>query len=112
MGTPLRVLVVEDDENDFVLLLGGLRNGGYEPECRWVRTLPDVRTELQSGSFDIVISDFSLPGFDGLAVLAAVRELGRDPPFLLVSGVVGEDTAVAAMRAGAQDYIMKDKLAR
>lgn len=112
MAKPLRVLIVEDDENDLLLLLRQLRSGGYEPDHYWVRNATELTLALQGNNFEVVISDFDLPGFDGLAVLRAVQAHGRDLPFLLVSGVIGEETAVAAMRAGAHDYIMKDKLAR
>jgi diguanylate cyclase (GGDEF)-like protein/PAS domain S-box-containing protein len=112
VGTPLRALVVEDEENDLLLLLRALSKGGYDTDYRWVRTLEEVRTALAEDAFEIVISDFDLEGFDGLAVLETVRGCARDLPFLLVSGVIGEEAAVAAMRAGAHDYIMKDKLAR
>jgi diguanylate cyclase (GGDEF)-like protein/PAS domain S-box-containing protein len=112
VGTPLRVLLVEDDENDLLLVLRHLRDSGYEPDYRWVRTREELAAALQEDSFEVVISDFDLPDFDGLAALRAVQARWGDVPFLLVSGVIGEEAAVAAMRAGAHDYIMKDKLAR
>lgn len=112
MGQPLRVLIIEDSEDDAELLLRKLRQGGYEPLHVRVETAEDMGAALGSGPWDLIISDYRLPRFSGLQALALFRETGLDIPFLVVSGNIGEDTAVEAMRAGARDYIMKDRLQR
>ena len=113
MGVPLRVLLVEDSENDALLLLRELRRGGYEPVSRRVETAGSMETALEEEVWDLVISDHSMPAFNSLAALDLVRGKGFvDLPFMIVSGRIGEDAAVSAMKAGAHDYIMKDNLAR
>src|SRR5512136_2049572 len=109
---PLRVLIADDSENDVLIILHALRKGGYEPLCERVWTAPGMRTALQKQAWDVVISDYEMPGFGGFEALALLSESGQDVPFILVSAVVSEETAVAAMKAGAHDYIMKRKLAR
>ncbi len=108
----LRVLIVEDSEDDVLLLLRELRRGGYDPAYERVDTPAAMHAALDRQVWDIVISDYSMPHFSGLAALTLVRERGLDLPFLLVSGTIGEDSAVAAMRAGAHDYLTKDNLTR
>jgi len=112
MNTPLRVLIVEDAEDDALLLLRELRRGGYDPAYERVDTPVAMHAALDRQEWDIILSDYAMPHFSGLAALALVQERGLDLPFLLVSGTIGEESAVAAMRAGAHDYLMKDKLAR
>jgi PAS domain S-box-containing protein len=113
MGAPLRVLLVEDSEDDALLLQRELRRGGYEPVCERVDTAEAMEAALQEGTWDIVISDHSMPAFSSSAALELLRRKGFvDMPFIIVSGRIGEDVAVAAMKAGAHDYIMKDNLAR
>lgn len=112
MSTPLRVLLVEDSQDDAELLLLALQDGGYDPIYERVDTAPAMRAAIAQGIWDIVISDDSMPQFNALAALALLRESGLDLPCIIVSGTIGEDTAVAAMKAGAHDYIIKDKLAR
>lgn len=109
---PLRVLVVEDSEDDVRLLLRALRHGGYTPEFERVETAAAMRTALAEKEWDIIISDHSLPEFSGLAALDVLRESGLDLPFILVSGIIGEEKAVSAMKAGAHDFIMKENYAR
>jgi diguanylate cyclase (GGDEF)-like protein/PAS domain S-box-containing protein len=109
---PLRVLCVDDCEEDVVLIIETLKAGGYAPAYRQVCTREDVISALEQHAWDIVISDYSMPQFDGLEVLSIVKERGFDIPFLLVSGAVGEETAVAAMKSGAHDYMMKHDLGR
>ena len=111
-GKALRVLMADDSENDAALLLRSLRKAGYEPaHCR-VSGASAMREQLRSNAWDIVISDYEMPGFGGLEALQVLKESGQDLPFILVSAVVSEETAVAAMKAGAHDYMMKRKLAR
>src|ERR1017187_7431449 len=112
MSEPLRVLFVDDSEQDVFLLLRELRKGGFEPHYKRVDDAASLRTVLQGEDWQIVISDFHMPNFDGLMALQIFKEAGRDIPFILVSAIVGEETAVLAMKQGAHDYIMKRNLAR
>ncbi len=113
MAIPLRVLLIDDSADDAELVLLALQRGGYAPESTRVDTAEGVRRALRADPpWQIVIADFSMPGFDGLSALAMVRRHDPDLPALLVSGEVGEETAVKAMKAGASDYIMKGNLAR
>jgi signal transduction histidine kinase len=109
---PLQVLIVEDSENDALLLELELQRAGYETVCQRVDTEAAMSAALARQRWDVVIADYVMPLFNGLAALALVREKGLDLPFIIVSGHITEDTAVAAMKAGAHDYVMKEKLAR
>jgi PAS domain S-box-containing protein len=112
MGKPLRVLMVEDSEDDVLLMVRALKQGGYDPVYEQVEDAPSMRKALEKGSWDIILCDYSMPRFDGLAAIAMLNETGIDIPLLIVSGVIGEETAVACMRQGAQDYVMKGNLSR
>jgi PAS domain S-box-containing protein len=113
MGAPLRVLLVEDSEDDAILLVRRLRRGGYDPTWERVETAAAMEAALDGGSWDLVISDHGMPAFSSSAALGLLRRKGFvDLPFIIVSGQIGEDAAVAAMKAGAHDYLMKDNLAR
>lgn len=109
---PIRVLIADDSENDVVIILHALRKAGYDPLYQQVSAGPAMQAALQKQSWDIVISDYEMPGFGGFEALGILKASGHDIPFILVSAVVSEETAVAAMKAGAQDYLMKRKLAR
>lgn len=109
--TPLVALIVEDDENDAILLVDALQDGGYAVE--WQRVDSEVAmAKALEHSWDIVLSDYSMPGFSGTRALAMLRAQQADTPFIFVSGTIGEDAAVAAMKAGAQDYVMKGNTKR
>ena len=108
----LRVLVVEDSEPDAQLLMLQLRRGGYRPASRRVQTAEEMERALDEQSWDLVIADYSLPSFSAVRALEIFRRRGVDIPFLILSGTIGEETAVEAMRAGAHDYIMKGSSAR
>ncbi len=112
MTQAIRVLLIEDSEDDALLLMREIRRAGYDVETTRVDTTDALDQALKSGEWDVVVSDYSLPSFDGLTALAMVKEAGLDLPFIVVSGTIGENVAVAAMRAGAHDYVMKDRLAR
>lgn len=113
MGVDLKVLLVEDSEDDALLLVRRLRRGGYDPAWKRVDTPGDMEAALDGRSWDLVISDHSMPAFSSSAALGLLRSKGFvDLPFIIVSGKIGEDAAVAAMKAGAHDYLMKDNLAR
>lgn len=110
--TPLRLLQVEDTEDDAQLVALSLTRAGYSVFAKRVENAADLRRSLQQAEWDVVVADYTMPGFSGIKALAIVREQHPDLPFIFVSGTIGEDTAVAAMRTGAQDYIMKGNLAR
>jgi diguanylate cyclase (GGDEF)-like protein len=110
--TPLRLLQVEDTEDDAALTAVALTRAGYHVHARRVATAADLRRELDDSEWDLVVADYTMPGFSGTKALAIVRAQHPDLPFIFVSGTVGEDTAVAAMRTGAHDYILKSNLAR
>jgi len=112
MTEPLNILIVEDNEDDCLLLLRELSKGGYQPRTERVDTAGAMRAALARDGWDIVISDYLMPKFSGLAALQQLKESGKDIPFIIVSGNIGEDIAVEAMRAGAHDYIIKGNLAR
>lgn len=112
MSKPLRVLLVEDSQADAFLISAELRRHGYDLDCACVQTGPAFCAQLEGGSWDVIIADYRLPRFSALDALRLVRERQPDLPFLIVSGTIGEEDAVAAMKAGAHDYVMKDKLAR
>jgi len=112
MGKLLRVLIIEDSEDDVLLVLRQLRKGGYDPEYERVETAEPMEKALREKSWDVVLCDYKLPHFSGFEALALFNKSGLDIPFIIVSGTIGEETAVAAMRAGARDYVMKDKLSR
>ena len=109
---PLRVLLVEDNPDDVQIILRLLRRGGYEPSWVQVQTAETLEEALAHGHWDIVLSDYSMPQFDALRALSKLREQSAHLPFIVVSGSIGEETAVAAMRAGASDYLMKANLTR
>lgn len=108
---PLRLLMVEDRPEDAELMVRELRRAGFDPDWERVDTEAGYAAGLRP-ELDIVLSDFSMPEFSGLRALEVLRERGLDIPFILVSGTIGEDIAVAAMRQGASDYLLKDRLTR
>lgn len=109
---PLRVLVIEDSEIDAMLLVEQLREGGYDPTSRRVDNAEDLADALETQTWDIIFSDHNMPQFNSTAALEMVRSSAIDVPFIIVSGAIGEEAAVCAMRAGAQDYLMKGNMAR
>jgi len=110
--TALRVVIAEDSEEDALLLVRELRRGGYEPVYQRVDTASAMKVALEHQPWDLVLSDYNIPGFSGLEALALIRERGLDIPFIFVSGTISEDQAVAAMKAGASDYFAKGQLKR
>jgi putative two-component system response regulator len=112
MNKPLYVLIVEDSEDDVLLMIRALRNGGYEPEYKRVETAEAMRAALREKTWDVILSDYRLPRFDGLAAIALLKEADIDIPLIIVSGAIGEETAVECMRSGAQDYVMKGNISR
>ena len=112
MNTPLRVLLIEDSEDDAILIINELREGGYDPTFERVETRETMESALGAQEWDIIIADYRLPTFSGIEALEMVCKGSTDCPFIIVSGQISEETAVKAMRAGAQDYILKNNLAR
>lgn len=108
----LRLLMVEDNPDDEALVLRAIRKGGFNVEHVRVDNSEDLIVALSKEDWDIVLSDYQMPEFNGLAALKVVKERQRDLPFIIVSGTIGEEVAVEAMRGGAQDYLMKDNLTR
>src|SRR5713101_2819935 len=111
MATPLRVLFIEDSDDDTMLQVRLLSQGGYVVSHERVET-PAALSEALERKWDIIISDYSMPHFKGTDALKLVRQKSQDLPFIFVSGTIGEDTAVAALKVGAQDYLMKTNLSR
>lgn len=112
MTDPLRVLIVDDSDDDAMLVVNELRRGGFDPEYEQVDTPDDMALALLKREWDLIITDHNMPGFNSTDVLSMVKRAGLDIPSIIVSGYISEDTAVEAMRDGAQDYVMKDNLKR
>jgi two-component system, cell cycle sensor histidine kinase and response regulator CckA len=108
----LRVLIVEDSEDDAVMLLEELRRGGFEVEHVRVQTADTMRAALVEQTWDVIMSDYSMPTFTGIGALSVLKETGIDIPLIIASGTIGEETAVEALKAGASDFLVKDRLAR
>jgi PAS domain S-box-containing protein len=113
-AAPLRVLLVEDSEDDALLLARYFERAGYEPSVRRVETADEMRRALSEShtQWDVVLADFKLPNFSAPAALHLLKHMGQDVPFIVMSGAISEETAVEAMRAGAHDYVSKQNLAR
>jgi two-component system cell cycle sensor histidine kinase/response regulator CckA len=111
-GRPLRVLVVEDRDDDVILLLEELRRGGYDVTHGRVENEATLRLALQHSSWDILISDFSLPTMTAHEVLTTKNRLRPDLPCIVISGTVAEESAVDVLRAGARDFVVKDRMTR
>src|SRR5574341_737428 len=112
MKTGLRVLIVEDSEFDAQMMVSLLRRGGYDVSFERVETPSAMQAALTKGKWDIILADYNLPEFSAPAALTLVQESGLDLPFIIVSGGIGEDIAVSAMKSGAHDYLMKGNLHR
>src|SRR5688500_5805043 len=110
--TPLRLLQVEDSDLDATVIAAALTRSGFDVFARRVDNAVDLRRELEESEWDVAVSDYTMPGFSGEKALTIVREQSPELPFIFVSGTIGEDVAVAAMKIGAQDYITKGNLAR
>ncbi|WNG43170.1 GAF domain-containing protein [Archangium minus] len=112
MTTPLRVLAVEDNPDDVVLVERELRRGGFAVHCERVQTAEELRAALRQQPWDVILSDYCMPGFDAPSALRVVHDSGLDIPFIVVSGSVGEWEGVEVMKAGARDYFPKSLLTR
>jgi len=112
MSKPIRVLIVEDSEDDALLVLDEIRRGGYDPTFERVDTREAMDTALDKKRWDVILADYRIPHFSGLGALRLLQEKKIDLPFIIVSATIGEEKAVEAMKAGAHDYLMKDNLHR
>lgn len=112
MKAALKILLVEDSEDDALIILLKIRKGGYVVEYDRVDTAEAMNCRLLTKTWDIVLSDYAMPHFSGLDALTHLKDTGIDIPFIIVSGTIGEDVAVDAMKKGAHDYIMKNNLQR
>ena len=107
MAKPLRILLVEDSERDAALMVLYLRRGGYEPVLKRVESRIDMKAQLTSGAWDVVISDFNLPGFNAYAALEVLRDSGLKIPFIVVSGEINQAIIDGVTKAGAAEYLCK-----
>jgi signal transduction histidine kinase len=113
MPTPLNVLIVEDCDDDAVLIVDCLAQSGYHLYWERAQSAEQLAAALAlPHEWDLILSDYAMPGFGGVAALEICKGTGRDIPFILISGSIGEEKAVEAMRSGAHDYIMKDRMQR
>src|SRR5688500_18730094 len=112
MGTPLRVLMIEDSEHDSLLAMRELKRGGYAPTFERADTPEAMASALDRQECDIILCDHGMPRFDALAALRLVTERGLDVPFIIASGSIGEVVVATAMRSGAHDYVLKREMPR
>lgn len=112
MAKPLRVLLVEDSERDAALILLYLRRGGYEPTLQRVETALSMKVQLDTAQWDIVISDFNLPGFNAYAALKVLQESGRRLPLIVLSGEISEEIIQGVTKAGATAYLAKYEMGK
>jgi len=112
MPTPLKLLILEDNAFDAELEVGQLKAAGYD--CDWLRveTREEFEACLDRPDFELVLADYNLPSFDGLSALGLMKERGLDIPFVLISGTLGEERAIESVKAGATDYVMKERIER
>jgi len=112
MKKVLRILVIEDSEDDAILVLHKIKQSGYDIDYELIETAEKMQVALKEKKWDIILSDYKMPRFNGLEALALLKESGIDIPFIVISGTIGEEVAVEAMKAGAHDYLMKNNLNR
>ena len=112
MGKLLRVLLIEDSEDDTLLLLRELKRSGYELEFERVETASAMQSALSQKTWDLILSDYSMPEFSAPKALELLKASGLDLPFIIISGTIGEESAVAALKAGANDFLVKGKFSR
>src|SRR5512138_3851794 len=112
MNEVLRILFLEDSEADSQLITRQLNRAGIHFDATRVSARDEYIAALGSGDFDVILADYALPTFDGLSALAIALEACPDVPFIIVSGVLGEERAIDTLKAGATDYVLKQGLAR
>lgn len=111
-GKPLRALVIENDPADAELCLRELRKSGLALKAEVVQSLEEFQGQLASGTYDVILADYNLPGWRGIEALKHLQAQGKDIPFILVTGTLGEEAAVECIKSGASDYVLKGQLAR
>src|SRR5213592_4127699 len=111
MHAALQLLHLEDNRDDAIFIHEALRDQSIKAEIIWVKTKPEFVRRLDS-EIDLILADYAIPGFDGLAALALAKEKKREVPFIFVSGKMGEEAAIESLKAGAIDYVLKDRLQR
>src|SRR5258706_6202909 len=109
MSEPMRIPHLEDDPNDALLVGEALRQEGLECQVVQVSSRETLLAAIEHGDFDLILSDYALPSFDGLSALAIIRDRMPDTPFILVSGTLGEEAAIESLRSGATDYVLKHR---
>jgi CheY-like chemotaxis protein len=107
MPTPLKILLVEDSERDAALMVLYLKRGGYEPTLHRVETEAEMKTQLESGEWDVIISDFNLPSFNGYEALRVLKESGRTIPLIVLSGEISQQIIDGVTKGGASAYLAK-----
>jgi len=112
MNILLRVLIVDDSDDDTKLIIRQLQRGGYDPKWERVETYETMESAMNRQQWDVILCDYKMPHFSAHAAMKLIQDRKIDIPFIIVSGAIGEDTAVTAMKSGAHDYLMKDKLAK
>jgi DNA-binding NtrC family response regulator len=112
MNKPIHVLIVEDPEDDVLLLVRQLKKGGYDPIYEQVDRAESMSEALDKQTWDVILCDNAMPGFSATAALDIYKEKGLDMPFIIVSGAIVDETAAAARKVGAHDYILKNNLAQ
>src|SRR5215467_16120413 len=112
MPSPLRILHLEDDPRDAELLQARLETEGILCHVIRAETQTDFCAALEQGGFDLILADYTLPSFDGLSALKITMETCPDVPFIFVSGTLGEEVAIEALKIGATDYVLKERLSR
>jgi PAS domain S-box-containing protein len=112
MNGQIHILIVDDSSADAELIARELQKGNLEHESKWAKSKQEFMLSLQNASFDIVLCDYKMPGFDALEVLQILKDINPDIPLIIVSGTIGEELAIEIMKQGAVDYIMKDRLSR
>ncbi|HEV3140567.1 MAG TPA: response regulator, partial [Vicinamibacterales bacterium] len=110
--TPLRILHLEDDRGDASLMIATLQAEGLEADIRRVDNREAFEAALRDSAFDVIVADYNLPAFDGLSAQIAAARLRPDVPFIFLSGSIGEELAIERLKAGATDYVLKDRMAR
>jgi CheY-like chemotaxis protein len=108
----LKLLIVEDSEDDLLLMVREIKHGGYQVAYKRVESEAEMRAALAGEDWDLIVADYTMPHFSGLAALEVLRSTGLDIPLIIVSGTITDETAVSAMRSGAKDYLMKGNLRR
>src|ERR1017187_211414 len=112
MSLPLRILILEDRPADAELVTRELRKAGFEFVAKTVATEKEFLAELRDAAPEVILADYSLPGYDGLSALAVVQKLCPETPFIFVSGSLGEEKAIETLHRGATDYVLKQRLPR